>query len=507
MLYSIQTEVQGEWEQRLDQRVGMCFFHRLYAGSDESFVNTCQWEVPSSWSGDPLNASNIELAIQDGENKVSEKLGIGEGAFTQPAEIWLPHENVGSFHRDTDKTPGVMPMPYKRIRSADRERLAGLSSTNLSKASNSKTKDKLGENSAAKSGNSQMQAIAEDILLNDDLIYALARRLGIDVSNIAPVHELRSVFTVEDSITSSQLNIGPLDAPREPSIDPSMDAEDPKFDSDDDIWSDDEKVVGDFDAADVGTFLPNSHQENSQFKKQSMELLGSAGLSQEDADKTKKNLANDTQVVGGNFIPDLHMASNSKMNVGGKQDGNKTVLQWRKLPRPEIASSFFKKCTLTKTLGPDSNSVSSKPNNPVFLVPLSPVDACQYNPMKFSVDIESIFIPNARQDMERVIATIERNILREEELGKNLPTDELLLFGKPSEMTSVDNFVAKQYLADKDMNRDATQEAVEKAIQAAKTSNLAEMEDALEEEIKVDTIDEFGNTLLLLAAQQVKKST
>ena len=38
---------------------------------------------------------------------------------------------------------------------------------------------------------------------------------------------------------------------------------------------------------------------------------------------------------------------------------------------------------------------------------------------------------------------------------------------------------------------------------AAKASNVAQMEDALEEQIEIDTSDRFGNTLLLLAAQQV----
>jgi hypothetical protein len=184
---------------------------------------------------------------------------------------------------------------------------------------------------------------------------------------------------------------------------------------------------------------------------------------------------------------------------------NQGVLGWRKLPRPNIPSKFFQKCQQTKTLGPDLNSLSNQPNHPIFLIPLSPVDACQYEPMTFTVDIESIFIPNARLDMDRVLTNIERNINREEILSKNIPTNELLLFGQVGEMTSVDQFVTNQYKLDKELNMDPVQEAIEKAILAAKTSNLSEMEDALEEDISINTTDQYGNTLLILAAQQGSK--
>ncbi len=42
-----------DWEQRLDQRAGIYFFHRL--GEDpeiEVLSETCQWEVPVTWAGD-----------------------------------------------------------------------------------------------------------------------------------------------------------------------------------------------------------------------------------------------------------------------------------------------------------------------------------------------------------------------------------------------------------------------------------------------------------------------
>lgn len=49
---------------------------------------------------------------------------------------------------------------------------------------------------------------------------------------------------------------------------------------------------------------------------------------------------------------------------------------------------------------------------------------------------------------------------------------------------------------------DPLEEAQERAILAAKSSNIAQMEDALAAEIPINTADPYGNTLLILAAQQ-----
>lgn len=95
--------------------------------------------------------------------------------------------------------------------------------------------------------------------------------------------------------------------------------------------------------------------------------------------------------------------------------------------------------------------------------------------MEFSVEISSLFIPNAKRDMERSVATVARNIKREEELARNLPTDDLLLFGEATEMTSVDAYVAKQYKDDQNAVIDPQEAAVQKAILAAKSSNIGKI--------------------------------
>jgi hypothetical protein len=65
----------------------------------------------------------------------------------------------------------------------------------------------------------------------------------------------------------------------------------------------------------------------------------------------------------------------------------------------------------THTQGPDKFSANTL-NKPLFLVPISPVDACKYAPEEFLTQLESIFIPDAKKDIERAIATVQRNIKR-----------------------------------------------------------------------------------------------
>jgi hypothetical protein len=374
---------------------------------------------------------------------------------------------------------------------------------------------------------SQGNQLAEELLLNDDIVYALARRLGLPTDQIVGANNLPSVFTAGTGTATSfsqhqhqhQSSVsfghdvkqtdGSLRAPRFDAPDPVVhNVEDTQFDSDDDLWSDDEDQVGNIEGdgiAEGALRLPESHKENKAMLDEARRLENTMGVDMGDKDKAKG-----AQVAGAKgvlvHVPYMNFADNKDLPlVGQAHEDNKTVMAWRKLPRPDIPDKFFDKCTKTSTMGAEGSDISNQPNNPVFLNPLSPVDACKYIPEVFTVDVESIFIPDAKADMDRVLGCIERNIRKEEELSRNLPTDDLLLFGKAKDTTTVDEFVAKQYRNDKASLKDPKQEAIEKAILAAKTSSISEMEDALEEDIGIDIIDQFGNSLLVLAAQQGSK--
>jgi hypothetical protein len=84
-------------------------------------------------------------------------------------------------------------------------------------------------------------------------------------------------------------------------------------------------------------------------------------------------------------------------------------LGWRRLPRPEIPAKFFHRCTQTHTMGPEDKN-SNLPNSPLFLSPLSPVDACQYEPPAVEIPVEAVFISDARGDLERVMLLVEKQI-------------------------------------------------------------------------------------------------
>ena len=87
-------------------------------------------------------------------------------------------------------------------------------------------------------------------------------------------------------------------------------------------------------------------------------------------------------------------------------------------------------------------------------------------------------------------------------MQQKLPTDDLLLFGEAKEFTSADALIARQNQEDRRAVEDPLEEAQGRAILAAKATNIAQMEDALAAEIPINTADPYGNSLLILAAQQ-----
>lgn len=577
------VEVQGNWERRRDDRTGMFFFRNLYSSQElqgqqaylahqqgseppEQFMQSCQWEVPAHWDGDPLSteigggkelarnlypghnagttnynkrrtgvdggASFGSLSAADQLSELQEeeldpfdlaparwdphppqhrqqqamatlKLPAKTGAFDQPPDHWMPQSTSlgagsvgGGSTRDGAKN---------NTRRGQQRAMSIRSEDSL----NSVLADKsIAESAAATIDTANLEHIAEQLVSSDELMRVIARRLGLPESQVVPADELSSVFSISTAGDRSQNTFGgpqgkderqnPLYAPRDPWVDT---LDEPEFDSDDDLWSDDEHEVGDFDEEkEIGApeDMPQTQLEAAQLRRRELrEIRG-----------------NRTEVVSvPSQVPALDLRHMGKPLRPGETDlegdvkgdmAREEVFGWRRLPRPVIRPGFLADALLTHTKPPDATS-SNTLNAPVFLMPISPVDACKYYPEEFTTAIESIFIPDAKKDMERSIATVERNIRREEELTRNLPTDDLLLFGEATGFTSADAFLARQRKEDLDQVRDPAEEAREKAILAAKSSNIAMMEDSLAMDADPNTTDEFGNTLLILAAQQGAK--
>jgi hypothetical protein len=509
-------EMQGSWERRRDEKSGTIFFRNVEGaekgGQKERFMQTCQWEVPATWDGDPLavpgdeygpeldggldtgpvqGAGGMGMGGADGslsvvtEGNQSIGSGVGSsitgGAFDQPADSWHPAMETDP---NIDKTPGHPSRFAQKTRIRDDD----ISIGNESAQSSVLADESLAESEQATIDTANLEHIAEQLVSSDELMRVLARRLGLSESQVVPADEMSafsvSVASLDEAMNSAkakaevELRDG-MAAPRDAFAD---EAYDENMDSDDDLWSDDEQEAGNAEESQVGE-LPQGHVDKYQSRRAAM-FDGKA----EDKE-TPEN------------VPFLDLKGSG---VVKSDEDDEVGAGWRKLARPDIPRKFFQKCLQTRTLGPDQGSCNSF-NVPVFLVPISPVDACQYVPENFASNIESIFVPDAKKDMERAMATVERNIKREEDLANNVATDDLLLFGHAEETTAADKYVAKQYKEDQNAFVDPKEGAMKKAILAAKSNNVAEMEDALEEAIPVNTADQFGNTLLILAAQQGSK--
>ena len=189
---SIVLETQGCWEQRLDQRAGTCFFHKIDDDPEmENFAETCQWEVPAIWNGDPLvtEKDNLHASSSSNGSLQVEGLAKGENAFAQPDEVWMPHEGETlAAQLSSSKTPGIQSSGVKRPgQNKGHTRLGSTNSVGLTSRS-SPSKETSGHPSRG-------GGAAEEMLLNDDIVYALARRLGLPTDNIVPASQLPSVFT------------------------------------------------------------------------------------------------------------------------------------------------------------------------------------------------------------------------------------------------------------------------------------------------------------------------
>lgn len=210
--FSVPVAQQGIWEQRLDQRANIYFFHRLDADLEHEVLSeTCQWEVPIAWAGDVLLTTAQKDMIKDtldpSLNLDSNVQSKKDAAFSQPSEIWLPHDDEvqkGSQLSD-DRTPGIQASGLIRSGQNKGGSRLGTFGSGLVGFSSSLTKpvardrDEISQDLPMHS----TTGVAEDLLLNDDLVYALARRLGLPTEQIVPASQLPSVFTLsqEDSLS------------------------------------------------------------------------------------------------------------------------------------------------------------------------------------------------------------------------------------------------------------------------------------------------------------------
>ena len=281
--------------------------------------------------------------------------------------------------------------------------------------------------------------------------------------------------------------------------------EETEFDSDDDL----------FDREDDGLHLISS---NLNFIEN---LVGATPQSAAEAASIAKAERIETRLTladSKELVPPLSFGRHDRGNETLTVETSTDQLAWRRIPKHDIApAEFFGQFKKRRTLGPDPKS-SNLVNKPVYL---TPVNSREYEIEDFEFPYEVMFVSNAQKELERALKTLDKNLRRDEEITRLvIPTDESL---GAQEMSAVDRYLARQHeeskmaaIADQsDFIRMSAAEqrvaTIERAILAAKTSDIAAMEEALDADVEGGgispdtTTDEQGNTLLILAAQQGSK--
>ena len=371
---STMLEVQSNWERRQDNKSGTIFFRNIPSPSEaakqEKFMQTCQWEVPATWDGDPLYVPGDEYGMDDND---SDSLSMGDnsafggrsvassitgaeglGAFGQPSDSWHPAADVNEMGDPKGglgkgKTPGNQSRQALGNRVSQGQvdaygqhgvqrrgdqvgKMTGIPEGSYidNEDSSILAERSLGVSQAATIDTANLEHIAEQLVSSDELMRILARRLGLPEQQVVSAEDL-SVFSVSQAgdsfISESQSSrerkaakdeVGGMLAPRD---DFGEEAEE-DMDSDDDLWSDDEQEAGDYDDDLIGD-TPQNHYDTNNLRKKKM----------------NENSAEEHSVPSQ--VPFLDLKSSGVVN--GSEEGENGA-GWRKLNRPDVPEKFFEKC-------------------------------------------------------------------------------------------------------------------------------------------------------------------
>jgi hypothetical protein len=179
---------------------------------------------------------------------------------------------------------------------------------------------------------------------------------------------------------------------------------------------------------------------------------------------------------------------------------------WKRLPRPEIKKGFIARMLRRRTEGAFTADMN-KPSKPRLIGAQDPGDKAvvAHEEWRFDGKPENRFISNALQDVEMNVDMIQARLEREDKLAKAGGLSQIIAMG------SLDFSGDKSVMAIEAAQRDAELAdrvfAAEKAALAAVSAgNFEKLEACVDDDkINVNCIDDHGNTLLILAAQQGNK--
>ena len=352
-----------------------------------------------------------------------------------------------------------------------------------------------------------MERMVDSLASNDDFVRMIAYKLGVPEAQIRGIDRDVPLNPREDETSRSEQFRGDADAVTNAV---SL-AGETELGDDDDGWSDsDDEVggVGELREDPKDEMFPQDHVDNrSDFVKERNEQFAIDGEFVQEEQEWK---AVEDGGVKKTEVPRL--AIEGKINqvapiesleahVGVRGYG------WRRLGKEKVpdGKNFFKmgehkiqKCT---------GDFYNKPNKPFMVGMLDPKEVLNFENDESGfneIKMESLFVKNCLDDMDRVVKMTEVRMKREKMLlDENVNSLKDIIDLQPSEFTTVDQLMAgDQAGGDGD---DAASNDVHKAILSVKNSNFDSLESVLDEGVQIDTRDEYGNTLLILSCQQGNK--
>ena len=451
------------WEQRLDPKYNQTFYHNTDPYITPQLGN--QWDPPEDWNED-----------------LDEMLG-GSAAD-------------GIDSRRNSRVDATMEMG----RAASRGRSGGYVRLGTRGSDSNNLKSLLDDD--VESTGSEVERMVDALAGNDEFIKMIAHKLGVPESQIRGIDRQIPLNPREDETSRSE-GFREEEGNKKPGM-VTM-AGETELADDDDGWSDSDDEVGGAERPGDDSF-PQDHvdvrknfvRDRAAEEAFNTRFHGNKGEWKSVEEGAKKKLEIPKLGIEGKINIAAPLES-LEAHVGVRGYG------WRRLGKEKVSKSFFamKEHKIDKCTG----EMFNKPSKASMVGMVDPKDAVDHdvNEDQFEkTTFESMFIRNVLDDIDRCVKMTEVRVQREKMLmDESVNSLQEIINVQPSEFTTVDQLVAKD-------NEEKSDEMIaadnaHKAILAVKNANFDDLETVLDDGVQIDTKDEYGNTLLILACQQGNK--
>jgi len=451
------------WEQRLDPKYNQMFYHNTDPYITPQLGN--QWDPPEDWNEelDEVLGGGMEGLDSRAVSRAGGSRGASRGASRGDSR-------GGSYVR-------------LGTRGSDSNHLKSLLDDDV------------------ESTGSEVERMVDALTENDAFIKMIAHKLGVPEHQIRGLNRAIPLNPREDETSRSE---GFRDGDEKKPGMVTM-AGETELAEDDDGWSDsDDEVGGDEEPMD--DFFPQDHVDvrmnfvkdraahaafDSRFHKKEGEWKSVEDGAKKQIEIPKLSLEGKINTVAPLESLEAH--------VGVRGYG------WRRLGKEKVGKSFFtmKEHKIEKCTG----DMYNKPSKASMVGMVDPKDAVDHSvdeELFEKTGFESMFIRNCLDDIDRCNKMTETRVAREKMLlDDNVNSLQEIINVQPSEFTTIDKMIMKDN-EDKDEDMIAADNA-HKAILAVKNANFDDLETVLDEGVTIETTDEYGNSLLILACQQGNK--